>query len=339
MRLGYIGVLLGRRLLFMIPILFGVLTLTFFVTRLAGGDPAFLIAGAFTAPEVVEAIQERIGTDKPLGTQYLDFLSGAIRFDFGTSLFTGNPVSEDLADRLPATFELIIFSLALGLIVGVSGGVIAARRRGRTADKAVNTTSFGLLSLPDFWFGLILLFIFFFKLGWAPPPTGQLSASDPRPNDYTGAAVIDSILSLDPAALKASVGHVALPVVTLGLLISAPVARLMRSSMIEALQSDFLQFGRASGLPEKRLRRYAVRASLPPVVTWAGIVFTVLIGAAVPIEVIFSWGGAAQYAATAIIQNDYPAIQAFVAVAGVVSVVTFLIVDLLYVVIDPRVRL
>ncbi len=189
MRLSRIGVLLGRRLLFMIPILFGVITLVFFSTRLAGGDPAFLIAGAFAAPEVIETIQQQIGTDKPIGEQYIDFLSGAIKFDFGESIFTGNPVSEDLADRLPATLELIVFSLALGLIVGVTGGVIAASRRGKSADKAVNTTSFGLLSLPDFWFALLLLFVFFFKLRWAPAPTGQLGASDPRPGDHTGARI------------------------------------------------------------------------------------------------------------------------------------------------------
>ena len=338
-RLSRISVILARRLLFIIPILFGVITLTFFATRLAGGDPAYLIAGAFATPEVVADIQERLGTDQSIGQQYIDFLTDAVQLDFGTSIFTGNPVVEDLAERLPATLELIIFSLIFGLVVGVTGGVIAARRRGRAADKTVNATSFGLLSLPDFWFGLILLFVFFFKLGWAPAPVGQLGADDPKPDDITGAAVIDSIITLNGPALKASVGHAVLPVITLGLLISAPIARLTRSSMIDALQSDFLQFGRACGLPSARLRRYALRAALPPVVTWAGIVFTVLIGAAVLIEVIFSWGGAAQYAATAIIQNDYPAIQAFVLVAGVISVITFLVVDLLYVLLDPRVKL
>ena len=339
MRLGRVGTLLAKRIVIMVPILFGVITITFFVTRLAGGDPAFLIAGAFAVPEVIEQIQADIGTDKSIGRQYWTFLSGIPKLDFGTSIFTNNPVEEDLGNRLPATLELIVFSLAFALVVGVSAGVYSARRRGRTGDKAVNATSFTLLSLPDFWFGLILLFVFFFKLRWAPAPVGQLSANDPSPSDITGAAVIDSILSANPAALKASVGHVALPVVTLGLLLAAPIARLTRSSMLEVLQADFLRFGRACGLPQARLRRYAIRAALPPVVTFAGIFFSVLLGGAVLIEVIFSWGGAAQYAATAVIQNDYPAIQAFVFVAGAISVFIFLLVDLLYVVLDPRVRL
>ena len=339
MRPGRVGTLLIKRILIMIPILFGVITITFFATRLAGGDPAYLIAGAFTAPEVIETIQAQIGTDKPIAEQYWTFLTGIVKLDFGTSIFTGNPVEEDLGNRLPATLELVVFSLSFGLLVGISAGVYSARRRGKASDKAVNATSFSLLSLPDFWFGLILLFVFFFKLRWAPAPVGQLSANDPSPTDITGAAVIDSILTANPAALQASVGHVALPVATLGALLAAPVARLTRSSMLEIMQADYLQFGRACGLPHSRLRRYAIRAALPPVVTFAGILFSLLLGGAVLVEVIFSWGGAAQYAATAIIQNDYPAIQAFVFVAGAISVFIFLVVDLLYVMLDPRVRL
>lgn len=339
MRARRIAVLLLRRLLFMIPILFGVITVTFFVTRLAGGDPAYLIAGAFATPEVIAEIQAQIGTDKSIGQQYVNFLSGAVRLDFGEAIFTGNPVQDDLGARLPATIELVAFSLALGLILGVSSGVFAARRRGRKSDKTVNATSFSLLSLPDFWFGLILLYVFFFKLSWAPPPVGQLSANDPSPTDITGAAVLDSIITANPAALKAAVGHAALPVVTLGVLLAAPISRLTRSSMLEVLQADYMQFGQACGFPKSRLRRYSVRAALPPVVTLAGIIFSILIGGAVLVEVIFSWGGAAQYAATAIIQSDYPAIQAFVFVAGAISVFVFLVVDLLYVLIDPRVKL
>ena len=315
MRRGRVGTLLAKRIVIMVPILFGVITIAFFVTRLAGGDPAFLIAGAFSAPEVVANIQEQIGTDKPIAEQYWNFLSGIPKLDFGTSIFTGNPVEEDLGNRLPATLELIVFSLVFALIVGVAAGVFAARRRGKTGDKAVNATSFALLSLPDFWFELIRLFVFFFKLRWAPAPVGQLSANDPSRSDITGAAVIDSILSANPAALKAAVGHVALPVVALGALLAAPIARLTRSSMLEVLQADFRGSGARAVSPSRvcDATRYARRSPGRDV---RRHLLQRPSRRRVLIEVIFSWGGAAQYAATAVIQNDYPAIQAFVFVAG-----------------------
>jgi ABC-type dipeptide/oligopeptide/nickel transport system permease component len=331
--------LLLRRLVLMVPILFGIITVTFIVTRIIPGDPAFQIAGAFAGTELVESIQEQLGTNRPIWDQYIDYLSGVIRLDLGNSIFTGNPVTEDLADRLPATLFLIGTALTFALIVGVAAGAFAARRRNRTADRSVRATSFFVLSLPDFWLGLLLLYVFFFRLGWAPPPIGQLGPNDPEVENITGAAVIDAILTANAAGLKAAVGHAALPILTLGIIYAAPIARLTRSAMVESLDADYIRFGRACGLPSFTLWRYAVRSSLPPVVTFAGILFSVLIGGAVLVETVFSWGGAAQYAATAIKQNDFPAIQGFVLVSGVISVLIFLIVDLLYVAIDRRVKL
>ena len=334
-----IGGLLLRRLLFMLPILFGIITVTFFVTRVVSGDPAVLIAGQFAGTEVLENVRAQLGTDRSLGEQYISYLRDAVRFDLGTSFFTGNEVSQDLVDRLPITLELVVLSVSLSLVLGISGGALAAFKQGGKRDAAVRGTSFTVLSLPDFWFGLILLYIFFFKLGLAPPPLGQLSANDPRPTELTNAALLDALLTANPGALKAAAGHVALPVVTLGVIFAGPIARLMRSSLLEVLDSDYIRFGRACGLPAFTLRRYVMRAALPPVVTFGGILFSGLIGGTVLVEKVFSWGGVSQYAAQAINQNDYPAIQAFVLLAGVMSVIVFLIVDLLYVSIDPRVRL
>ncbi|MCY4087593.1 MAG: ABC transporter permease [Actinomycetia bacterium] len=334
-----VGRLLLRRILFMVPILFGIVTVTFFATRVVGGDPAVLIVGQFAGPEAIENVRTQLGTNRPLGDQYVSFLADAARLDFGISFFTGDPVEEDLAERLPITLELVILSLALSLVLGVGAGSLAAWRAGSAVDATVRGTSFALLSLPEFWFGMILIYIFFFQLGLAPPPTGQLTFGDPIPRDITGAVLLDAILTANPGALKAAVAHAALPVVTLGVGLSAPFARLARAGILEALESDHMRFGCACGLSPHRLRRYAIRAALPPVVTFGGILFSVLLGGAVLVETVFSWGGAGQYAADAITQNDYPAIQAFVVVAGVFSVLVFLIVDLLYVAIDPRVKL
>src|SRR5262249_55527628 len=154
-----------------------------------------------------------------------------------------------------------------------------------------------------FWFGLLLLYFFFFRLGWAPAPVGQLGADDPVPRHFSGAALLDSIVRADGASLGPAAAHAVLPVLTLGSILSAPIARLTRSSMIEVLEADYIRFGRSLGLPGLTLWRYAVRAALPPVVTFAGILFTVLVGGAVLVETVFSWGGAAQYAAEAINQK------------------------------------
>lgn len=323
----------------MLPILFGIVTVTFIVTRIIPGDPAYLIAGPFAGSELVEQIQADLGTNRSIWDQYVDYLSGVIRLDFGTSIFTGNPVASDLGDRLPATLFLITLALTFSLIVGVAAGAYAARRRGRTGDRSVRGASFFVLSLPDFWLGLLLLYVFFFRLGWAPPPIGQLGPSDPEVEFISGVAVVDAILTGNAAGLKAAVGHAVLPILTLGIIFAAPIARLTRSAMIESLNADYIRFGRACGLPSFTLWRYSVRSALPPVVTFAGILFSVLIGGAVLVETVFAWGGAAQYAANAIKQNDFPAIQGFVLIAGVISVIVFLIVDLLYVAIDRRVKL
>lgn len=333
------ALLIARRLLLMIPILFAIATATFFLTRFAGGDPAYQIAGTFATEESIANIRADLGTDRPLGVQYWDFLTDSIRGDLGTSLFTDRPVRTDLADRLPATLELITMSLAVAVVVGLGSGSYAAHRRGTARDKAVRYGSFTALSLPDFWLGLVLLFVFFFKLDWAPPPIGQIAPGAAAPRDVTGAAVVDASITLNWPALKASLHQIWLPLTTMAVIFSGPLTRLARSATIEALGSDAILFGRACGLPRSTLWRYATRASLPPVVTFVGILFSVLLGASVLVETVFSWGGAAQYVVNAIRVNDFPAVQGFVLVSGVFSVMIFLIVDLLYVAIDPRVRL
>lgn len=331
--------LIARRILFMIPILFGVATATFFMTRLAGGDPAYLIAGPFATEEVVASIQAQLGTDRPLGEQYLDFLGDTVRADLGTSLFTDRPVTTDLADRLPATLELVVLALGFALLFGLALGSYAAHRRGRAGDRAVRIGSFSALSVPDFWLGLVLLFVFFFKFGIAPGPTGQFPPGGGAPRDVTGAVLFDAAITLNFEAFRTALHQIWLPLMTMVLIFTAPIARLARSAAIESLTSDAILFGRACGLPKSRLWIYATRGALPPVVTFVGILFSVLLGSAVLVETVFSWGGAAQYAVNAIRVNDFPAVQGFVLVAGAFSVGIFLVVDLMYRVIDPRVRL
>lgn len=338
--------LLGRRLVLMLPMLFGILTVTFFVTHVLPGDPTYTIVGQFATPENIAKVRHDYGFDLPLWEQYWEYLKGIVtRFDLGTSIFTGNSVRYDLAQRLPSTLELVICAIAVALVIGIPAGAYAARkrfattRRGRAGDVGVRTLGFLLLATPEFWLALVASFLFYFKWQIAPAPIGQLGLDDPTPHRYTGAAALDSIIDLNGPALLASLGYMAVPVLTYGLVLAAPISRFTRSSMLDVLSSDYIRFARSQGVRPFALWRYSVRASLPPVVTFTGILFTLLLGAAVLVERIFTWGGAAQYAADAIAKNDYSPVAGFVLVSGAISVAIFFLVDVIYVLIDPRVKL
>ena len=331
---------LVRRFLLVIPMLFGIVTLTFIVTHVLPGDPTYTIAGQFATPDVIANIRHTYGFDKPLLTQYWDYLTGVVtNFDLGKSIFTDNTVKYDLGQRLPSTLELVSGGVGLALLIGIPLGALAARSRGKKGDAALRWWTFVLLATPEFWLALMCLYIFFFRLGWAPAPTGQLGVEDPVPHRITGAMVWDSILTANWGSLKPALAHAAIPWITMMFVFSAPIIRLTRSSMLDVLEADYIRFGRSCGLKPFTLWRYSVRAALPPVITFTAILFTLLIGAAVLIENIFAWGGAAQYATEAIQKSDYSPVQGFVLIAGAISVGVFLIVDLLYVVIDPRVKL
>jgi ABC-type dipeptide/oligopeptide/nickel transport system permease component len=330
--------LIGRRIAFMIPILFGIITITFTVTRVIPGDPAYLVAGVQATPEELAAARERLGTNTSLLHQYSHYLIGVVHGDLGTSIFTGRPVLSDLADRLPSTIELIVLALAVALAIGLSLGVWAARRRERGVDRVVRGVSFFFIALPDFWLGLVLLYVFFYVLGWAPG-FGQLGVTDAQAPRISGAALLDAILQADWSSAWAALVHAILPVLTLGVIFGGAITRLTRSAMVETLEGDYIRFGQACGLSPRTQTRYALRASLPPILTLSATLFARLIGGVVLVEVVFAWGGAASYGVASILNKDYPAIQGFILVSGVITVVVFLILDLLYAAIDPRVRL
>jgi ABC-type dipeptide/oligopeptide/nickel transport system permease component len=336
-RSGGVAALIGRRLLVMIPMLWAVVTLAFVLTRVLPGDPTRALAGPYATPAAIAALRAQYGLDQPLLTQYGHYLWGLLHLDLGTSLVTGQPVMSDLGVRLASTLELIVLALAVALLIGIPAGAYAGRTRSRAGQMVVRVLSFVFLAVPDFWLGLMAIYLFFFVLGWAPAPTGQLGLSDGVPPDITGARLLDAILSDDGPAVGTAFQHAVLPVLVLGIGFAAPIARLMRTSMLTTMNADHVLFARASGLSRVQSWWYAVRASLPPTVTYVGVLMSGMIGGAVLIETIFSWGGVAQYGAQAIARNDYDAVQGFVLLAGVLSLVTFLIVDLVQAVIDPRI--
>ena len=328
----------GKRLLFLIPQLIAVSIIVFFLVRLLPGDPAFLMAGQFATKERIEEVRRELGLDRPLAEQYVIYVGNVLRGDFGKSWRTSQNVTADIRQRLPATLELVLCAGILSVLLGVPIGVYTAVKRRGIADRGLFV--YGMLagSIPDFWLGLILIFIFFSKLGIVPGPIGQLDPILSAPPAVTGMIVVDALLAGQWETFRSALAHLVLPVMTLTLVYMTLVIKNTRSTVEDMMQSDFVEHGRALGLPQRTLLRYALRNAMPPIVTVIGIVFWFLLGGAVLVETVFAWGGLGQYAVEAVVNSDYAPLQAFVLLAAVFTLMVFLLVDLAYFVIDPRIK-
>ena len=327
----------GKRLLMTVPQLFVVSVIVFFLIRLLPGDPSYTLAGPYASPDRIEEVRRSLGLDEPLVTQYANYLGRVFAGDFGMSWRTSQPVLNDIRQRLPATMELVIAAVLLSILIGVPLGVAVASAKGGLLERIV--FFYGMLagSLPDFWIGLLLILVFFYLLGWAPAPLGQLDFAVSTPEHVTGAYALDALLTGNWEALASATGQLVLPVTTLVLVYMPLVLKTARSSMEEMLESSFLLQARASGLPRGLQLRYALRNALPPVVTVVGIEFWFLLGGAVLVETIFAWGGLGQYAVESVINSDYAPVQAVVLVTAFFTTLVFLVVDLLYHLLDPRI--
>jgi peptide/nickel transport system permease protein len=270
--------------------------------------------------------------------QYVRYLKSVVRGELGTSWITSQPVLQDIGQRLPATMELILAAMLLSVLVGIPLGVWTAVRKTGIADRAV--FAYGMLAgaLPDFWFALIMIFLFFFHLGWAPGPIGQLDLTVSIPPRVTGMYAVDALLAGDWPALRSALAHLVLPVTTLTAIYMPLVMKNTRSTMEEMLSSEFVVYARAAGLSRAVQLRYALRNSMPSVVTIIGILFWFLLGGAVLVETVFAWGGLGQYAVQSVVSSDYAPLQAFVLVTAVFTSIVFLLVDLAYFLLDPRIK-
>jgi ABC-type dipeptide/oligopeptide/nickel transport system permease component len=335
---GYKGYIL-RRLMAFVPLLFGISLVTFFLIRLLPGDPARVLAGSTPYEEAIEAIRQRMGLDQPITTQYVIYVRNLLQGDLGDSWFTGRPVAVDLRDRAPATLELITYGLLFAIILGLFLGIVGALSSGGIVDRVAQFYGFLAGAIPDFWLALLVILFLFHHWQIIPPPIGRFPLTMVEPNQVTGMLTVDSLIAGDFAAFRASVKQLAAPVLTLGLLTAAPITRMTRSTMHDILEGDFIRFGRACGLSNGKIARNAFRSILPPVVTLIGFLYAFLIGGAVLIETVFSWNGVGQYAVQSVVNKDYAPVQAFVLIAGVFSLFVYLVVDLIYMMVDPRVRL
>jgi len=334
------GKLIGRRLLAAAPGLAGVIVVTFLLTRALPGDPAAFFAGPAASQQAIEEIRRSLGLDKSLPVQFSLYLRDLGRGDLGKSLTTGQPVRSDLLSRLPASLELTACGLLMALAVALPLGVLAATRPGSWVDHLCRMLTTAGVSLPIFFTGLLLVYVFYFILGWAPAPLGRLDAFASAPRDATGFYLVDALLARDPGLLAAVLRQLALPALTLGLFAMAPIARMTRAAMLGVLSSDFVRTARASGLDRRTiLITYAFRNAMLPVLTTLGMVFSFLLGANVLVEKVFAWPGIGSYALEALIVSDYAPVQGFILTMASLYVLLNLTIDVLYGVIDPRARI
>jgi dipeptide transport system permease protein len=335
-----VGNMALRRLLVAVPSLIGVVIVTFLLTRALPGDPAAYFAGPAATKEAIEQIRNKLGLDRPLLVQFVHYVGDLSRGDLGTSLTTGQSVAAEIRTRLPASAELTLLGLLVSVSIAVPLGIFAATRPGSLVDHVCRVVATAGVSLPVFFTGLLLVYVFYYLLGWAPAPIGRLDIFYSTPPQVTGFYLIDSTLAGDGELFVASLRQLILPALTLGIFSLAPIARMTRASMLAVLSSDFVRTARASGLsPFTVIVTYAFRNAMLPVVTTLGMVFSFLLGANVLVEKVFAWPGIGSYAVEALIASDFAPLQGFVLTMAVMYVALNLMIDILYGLIDPRVRI
>jgi peptide/nickel transport system permease protein len=300
---------LARRVALTIPVLFGVATLVFSLIHVIPGDPAQAMLGEAAPQADVEELRRRLGLDRPLVEQYVRFLSGLLRGDLGTSLRTGAPVTDQILERMPATFELAVAAMAVAIVFSIPLGIAAAVWRGTVIDHAAMTLALSGISIPNFWLGPLLAIVFAIELGWLP------------------------------VSGRGTWAHLVLPAVSLGGALAAILARMTRATLLEELREPYVQAARARGVSRTRaVLRHAFRNSLIPVVTLVGLQFGAVLTGAIITETIFAWPGIGRLLIQSIGFRDYPLVQGCILLISITYVGVNLITDLVYGILDPRIR-
>ncbi len=330
-----------RRLVFLLIMLLGVATMVFFISHMVPSDPVVVNLGqrAISNPEIVAAFRAKWGLDQPLLVQYIRYIGGLFRGDLGTSIRTGNTVLSDLGRYWPATFELAFFAIVLAAVFGILFGIVAATRQNSLADKFSRVFSIIGVSMPIFWLSLLFLYVFYYKLHWASG-IGRLSTKFLAPTNRTGLYVLDAILAGKTTVALNAFGHLILPGVVLAYFTMGLISRTTRSSLLDVLNTDYIRTARSKGVGGIRLiNKHAMGNALIPVLTVIGSGFANLLGGMVLVETIFAWPGVGQYAYMSVKSLDFPAICGVALLIAMIYVVINLITDLLYGIIDPRIRL
>jgi peptide/nickel transport system permease protein len=327
----------AKRLAFIPISVFLLVTLTQWLATLIPGNPAVVILGQAATPARIAMVDRQLGVNKPFWSRFLDYWRHLLHGNLGQSFFTGRPVTQDLIKYVPSTVELILLSLALALILGLLIGTVGGYFANRLPDRLTRVLTSGLQAIPDFFLGVLLIYLLFFLLGIAPPPTGQTSIAATKDQPITGLLLVDSLLRGNFDTFTDAVRHAFIPVVTLGIAYAAYFAKTTRSVMGKTLFDPQVEFARACGLPEWRVLHYAFISGRSPILTYAAMLFGDLLGGAAIVETIFDWRGLGQWGLRGVLRLDVPVMQGFVLAAGLLTLVVFLILDVLILTLDPRV--
>ncbi len=332
--LGHILRRAGQALL----VAWGVTLLAFVTARLLPGNPVYLMAGSHADERTLAELERRHGLDRPIVVQYVLYLRDLTRGDWGRAWTTSNPVLEDIAQRFPATLELSLLALAVSLLVALPLGIASANKPGAAVDHFTSAVATAGAAVPQFWLGLMLIYVIFYRLQWVPPPMGRLPLSE-APAEATGLLLVDTLLAGRVDLFWLASRTLVLPTVTLAFAVQAPILSLVRATMRETLRSPAVLAGRALGLRSYAiLYRRALRLALGPIASMIGISFGYLLGGTVLVETVFSWPGMGQYALSAMNAGDYAAIQGVVLWSALLYVTVYFALDTLQLILDPRTR-
>ncbi|WP_145139901.1 ABC transporter permease [Roseomonas gilardii] len=328
-----------RRILLLVPVLVGLSILVFCIARLLPGDPVRLAAGPNASAADIASVAREFGLDRPFVVQYWDYATGLLRGDWGVSIFTRRPVAEDLAVYLPATLELVLAAMILAVGLGIPAGLLAAVYRNRWPDFLSRTVSLGAISMPRFFLGLVFQLAFAMWLGWLPL-SGRFPLTEDPPPTITGFLTFDALASGNLHAFGVALQYLALPAIAMCLSPLATIMRMMRASTIEVLGQDYVTTERALGLPGRQiLFKYVLKNAVSATLTVIGLYFGWLLGGTVLVETVFDWPGIGLYATQAVLSQDFMPIIGVTLCIGALFITVNLIVDLLYGLLNPRVRL
>ena len=328
--------LLLHRLVWFVPTLLGLLIVVFVISRVIPADPVMLVAGETATPAQVEALRKQLGYDRPLPAQFVSYVGNLVRGNLGTSLYTTRPIADDLATRLPATIELTLVAMLLSVGIGIPLGVLSAVWRNSLLDHALRVVTVSGLAIASFWLGIMLQLLFAMRLGWTPL-NGRMAGWPPR--GVTGLFLLDAVLTWDWASFAVALRHIALPAATLAIPALATLVRFTRAGVLDVMQSNFVLYERAMGLPPSVIVwKYILRNALTSTVTQIGLLFGILLAGAVVTETVFDWPGIGTYAVNSILRSDYNAVMGFTAWAGAIFIAVNLLVDVAHTLIDPRER-
>ena len=337
-RLPPLARLVLTRLLMLPVCLLAIITASFFLLAVLPGDIPHAVLGPIATPAAIAAVKVKLGLNQSVFVRFSHYLDGLVHGSLGHSYYTGNSVLSDIGSRLPSTLELVIPGLVLAFVLGVGLGAIGGYYRRRVPDRLTRLALTVAQSIPDFLLALVLILVFFSTWHLLPGPEGQLSFADTTPPRVTGMYVIDALLEGNGALALSAVRHLVLPVVTLGVVYSAAFGRTTRALMGSALDSEYTRFGRACGLSERRLILNAVLAVRTSLLTYGAVLAAGIIGGDAIVEIVFSWNGVGQWAVQGMLRQDLPAVEGYVVVVGAITVIAYLLLDLLSSLLDPRIR-